>query len=559
MVLDVLRKKYLGEVLLSKKYITKEQLSEALKESLEKKQKIGGLLVQKGYISEDQLLEGLSVSLGVEYKKLDDVDVKREVLDLLQEKVARKYLTVPLEIKNDTLVVAMADPANVIYKDDISRIAGKRLSVVLSSEKEILSFIEKFYVRTSLTDAAAGEEVQEVQELSNEDIDDSEAAPVIKYVNSIFFDAITKKASDIHLEPFEKEVSLRMRIDGNLQSMPAPSKKYYPAIVSRIKIMSDLDISERRLPQDGKCRIKVSGQKIDIRVSIIPTIWGEKIVLRILAKSLFGLKIEKVGFTPTELEFFKEAITAPYGMILVTGPTSSGKTTTLYSALGHINTEDINIMTAEDPVEYETQGINQCHVRADIGLTFASILRTFMRQDPDVILVGEIRDAETAQIAIQAALTGHLVFSTLHTNDTVSTISRMAFMGIESYLLADALNLIIAQRLVRTICPKCKQEKTDVPDEVYEKLGLDRSVKIYHGVGCKACDGTGYKGRTAIFEMLKITKELKGAIAKGATDVELRKIAFDQGLVTLRKAAINKLLEGRTTIDEVFSVTVAEK
>lgn len=559
MVLEILRKKYLGEVLLSKKFVTKEQLSEALKESLEQKQKVGNILVKKGYITEEQLLECLSVSLGVEYYKLEDVDVSRDVLDLIQEKTARKYLTVPLEMKEDGLLVAMADPANVVYKDDIARLVNKKIYVVLSSEKEILSFIEKFYVRTSLAESAAEEEVQEIEELNNDDIEDSESAPVIKYVNSIFFDAISKRASDIHLEPFEREVSLRMRIDGNLHSMPGPSKKYYPAIVSRIKIMSDLDISERRLPQDGKCRIKVSGQKVDVRVSIIPTVWGEKIVLRILAKSLFGLKIEKVGFSEKELEFFKEAITAPYGMILVTGPTSSGKTTTLYSALGHINTEDINIMTAEDPVEYETQGINQCHVRNDIGLTFASILRTFMRQDPDVILVGEIRDKETAQIAVQAALTGHLVFSTLHTNDTVSTISRMAFMGIESYLLADALNLIIAQRLVRTICPKCKREKTNIPDEIYAKLGLDKSVKIYEGTGCKFCDDTGYKGRTAIFEMLKITKELKAAIAKGDTDVELRRIANEQGLVTLRSAAINKLLEGRTTIEEVFAVTLADK
>jgi len=559
MVLEILRKKYLGEVLLSKKFVTKEQLSEALKESLEKKQKIGNILVKKGFITEEQLLECLSVSLGVEYYKLEDIDVSRDVLDLIPEKTARKYLTVPLELKEDGLLVAMADPANVVYKDDIARLVNKKIYVVLSSEKEILSFIEKYYVRTSLAESAAEEEVQEIEELSNDAIEDSESAPVIKYVNSIFFDAISKRASDIHLEPFEREVSLRMRIDGNLHSMPGPSKKYYSAIVSRIKILSDLDISERRLPQDGKCRIKVSGQKVDVRVSIIPTIWGEKIVLRILAKSLFGLKIERVGFSPKELDFFKEAITAPYGMILVTGPTSSGKTTTLYSALGHINTEDINIMTAEDPVEYETQGINQCHVRNDIGLTFASILRTFMRQDPDVILVGEIRDKETAQIAVQAALTGHLVFSTLHTNDTVSTISRMAFMGIESYLLADALNLIIAQRLVRTICPKCRKEKTNIPDEIYAKLGLDKSVKIYEGEGCKFCDNTGYKGRTAIFEMLKITKELKAAIAKGATDVELRQIAYEQGLVTLRSAAINKLLEGKTTIEEVFSVTLAEK
>lgn len=559
MVLEILRKKYLGEVLLSKEYVTKEQLTAALKESLEKKQKVGAILVKKGIITEEQLLECLSISLGVEYRKLENVDVPKDVLDLIQEKVARKYLTVPLELYTDVLVVAMADPANVVYKDDISRLVNKKLSVVLASEKDILSFIEKFYVRRSLKEEIAEGEVQELQDLSNDDVEDTEAAPVIKYVNSIFFDAITKKASDIHLEPFEKEVSLRLRIDGNLQAMPAPSKKYYPAIVSRIKIMSDLDISERRLPQDGKCRIRVSNQKIDIRVSIIPTIWGEKIVLRVLAKSLFGLDIERVGFTQKELTFFKEAITAPYGMILVTGPTSSGKTTTLYSALDHINTEDVNIMTAEDPVEYELKGINQCHVRTDIGLTFASILRTFMRQDPDVILVGEIRDSETAQIAIQAALTGHLVFSTLHTNDTVSTISRMAFMGIESYLLADALNLIIAQRLIRTICPKCKKEKTDVPEEIFGKLGLDKSTKVYEGAGCNACGDTGYKGRTAIFEMLKITKELKAAIAKGSTDVEIRKIADEQGLVTLRNAAIAKLLEGTTTIEEVFSVTAAEK
>ena len=558
MVLEILRKKYLGEVLLSKKYITKEQLSECLKESVETKKRIGSILLKNGYITEDQLLECLSISLGVEYIKLEDLEVPRVVLDLIQEKTARKYLTVPLKVKENTLVVAMADPANVVYKDDIARLVDKKLSIYLSSEREILSFIEKFYVRTSLS-ASEEDDVQEVQELNNDEVGDSDAAPVIKYVNSIFFDAITKKASDIHLEPFEKEISLRMRIDGNLHAMPAPSKKYYSAIVSRIKIMSDLDISERRLPQDGKCRIKVSGQTIDIRVSIIPTIWGEKIVLRILAKSLFGLRIEKVGFTPQELEFFEDAITAPYGMILVTGPTSSGKTTTLYSALGHINREDINIMTAEDPVEYETRGINQCHVRADIGLTFASILRTFMRQDPDVILVGEIRDSETAQIAVQAALTGHLVFSTLHTNDTVSTISRMAFMGIESYLLADALNLIIAQRLVRKICPKCKKEKTNIPDEIYAKLGLDKSVKIYEGEGCRFCENTGYKGRTAIFEMLRITRELKAVIAKGGTDVELRKIAHEQGLISLRNAAIAKLLEGTTTIDEVFSVTLSEK
>ena len=561
MVLEVLRKKFLGEVLLSKQYVTKEQLSECLKESLEKKKRIGNILLEKQYISEQQLNECLAIALGVEYRDLSGADVEQRILDLVPEKIARKYLAVPLEQNGDILVVGMADPANVVYKDELARITNKKLSVVLASEKDVLSFIEKFYVRSSLSKEIGENEIQEAEdedELSDDIEEDTDSAPVIKYVNSIFFDAITKKASDIHLEPFEKEIYLRMRIDGILQQMPAPSKKYYPAIVSRIKIMSDLDIAERRLPQDGKCRIKISDQKIDIRVSIIPTIWGEKIVLRVLAKNVFGLDIERVGFSPQELTFFKEAITAPYGMILVTGPTSSGKTTTLYSALGHINTADINIMTAEDPVEYELKGINQCHVRADIGLDFARILRTLMRQDPDVILVGEIRDTETAQIAIQAALTGHLVFSTLHTNDTVSTISRMAFMGVESYLMADALNLIIAQRLVRTICPNCKKEVT-IPDEIYKKLELDKSCKVYEGQGCKFCDNTGYKGRTAIFEMLRITKDLKDAIARGATDVELRELAAKQGIVSLRKAAIAKLLEGRTTVEEVFNVSMADK
>jgi len=350
-----------------------------------------------------------------------------------------------------------------------------------------------------------------------------------------------------------------MRIDGSLINSIAPQKRYYNAIVSRIKIMSDLDIAERRLPQDGKCRVKVGETKVDIRVSIIPTLWGEKVVLRILSKELFALDIDKIGFSQQELIFFKEAVQAPNGMILVTGPTSSGKTTTLYSALKYINKPDINISTAEDPVEYEIQGINQVHVRSDIGLTFASILRSFMRQDPDVILIGEIRDTETAQIAIQSALTGHLVFSTLHTNDTVSTISRLSFMGIESYLVSDAVNLIIAQRLVRTICPKCKMEMTEVHDTVYEKLGLPNTAKLYKGAGCNACDGSGYRGRVAIFEILKITNSLRRMISSNASELDIKDVAVKEGLVSLRQAAVNKMLEGITTVEEVFSVTSSAK
>lgn len=559
MALDIFRKKYVGEVLLSKQYITKEQLQEAIRESVGKKQKIGEYLISKGYVSEPDFLECLSISLGVQYVKLEDVEVKEDVLVSFDEKNARKYAAFPLSATDNGIVLAMEDPTNVVYKDEIAKITGKKLSVVLASKSDIYSAIERCYVRNSLG-GEGGEEAEinvldEASGIDENDVNDAEAAPVVKYVNSIFFDAVTKKASDIHLEPFEKSISLRMRIDGELRDMHAPAKKYYPAIVSRIKIMSYLDIAERRLPQDGKCRITVLNQRIDVRVSIIPTIWGEKIVLRILAKNVFGLDISRVGFSEQELSFFKDAISAPYGMILVTGPTSSGKTTTLYSALSHINNPDINIMTVEDPVEYELKGINQVNVRPNIGLDFSMVLRTFMRQDPDVILVGEIRDPETAKIAIQAALTGHLVFSTVHTNDTVSTISRMTFMGVEEYLLADALNLIIAQRLVRCICPNCKKEVENVPDQIYKKLGIDKSVKLYTGGGCKLCDNTGYKGRTAIFEMLQITSDMKDAISRGAAYAELRGIAEQHGLVTLREAALKKLKDGVTTIEEVLTTT----
>ena len=483
MLLTALRKKFLGEVLLSEGKITKEQLDAALKEATASKKKLGEVLLEKKLIMEVDLFNALSVSMGVEYCKLSTMDIELSVISTIPEKIARQYLTVPLELRGDELLVAMVDPSNVVYKSDIQSITGLKISAKLATEKDILEFIEKYYVRHALsTDTTVEENADDDKtEQVGESDEDVESAPVVKYVNSMFFDAISKKASDIHLEPFEKSVALRMRIDGSLINSIAPQKRYYNAIVSRIKIMSDLDIAERRLPQDGKCRVKVGDSKVDIRVSIIPTLWGEKVVLRILSKELFALDIDKIGFSPQELIFFKEAVQAPNGMILVTGPTSSGKTTTLYSALKYINKPDINISTAEDPVEYEIQGINQVHVRGDIGLTFASILRSFMRQDPDVILIGEIRDTETAQIAIQSALTGHLVFSTLHTNDTVSTISRLSFMGIESYLVSDAVNLIIAQRLVRTICPKCKMEMTEVHDTVYEKLGIPNNSKLYKG------------------------------------------------------------------------------
>ncbi|MCL2389879.1 MAG: Flp pilus assembly complex ATPase component TadA [Endomicrobia bacterium] len=559
MAISVLKRKDLGETLIARGLITGEQLDACVLKQQETKDSLGNILLKNNYVSKENLLSAMSYCLGVPFLRGNDVKVERNILALMSEKTARRFMILPLSVMDGVLNVAMADPSNVIVKDEIEKILNMKISVSLMDETEIKEAIERYYVRTSLGDDDIGTtpDVSVKDEGLNDDLGDAEAAPVIRYVNSIFFDAAVKKASDIHLEAFEKDVALRMRIDGALKEFPAPQKKYYNAIISRIKIMSDLDIAERRLPQDGKCKIKVNGNKIDVRVSLVPTIYGEKAVLRMLNKGAVSLDVEKIGMSESELKMFKEAISMPYGMILVTGPTSSGKTTTLYAALQYLNTPDLNILTAEDPVEYELKNINQVQIRADIGLTFANVLRTFMRQDPDVILVGEIRDQETAGIAIQAALTGHMVFSTLHTNDSVSTLSRMTFMGIEKYLVADSVNLVMAQRLVRKICPDCKKELTDVPDNVYKSLGLTKDVPIYQGAGCEKCGGSGYKGRTAIFEILGMSREIKELIVSDATDLQIRDKALEQGFVTLRGAAINKLKEGVTTIEEVLSVTIA--
>lgn len=560
MAIAPLRKKYLGETLVAQGVITQAQLNECIDEQSETKEKLGNILLQKGYVTKDVLLNALSYCLGVPYVRSADLQVERDALAVVSERNARRFLIMPISVKDNVLSIAMADPSNVVMKDEIEKIVNMRLSVSLMDETEVKESIERFYVRTSLgsDDNEEGDISAREEEITDGDLGESaEAAPVIRYVNSIFFDAVVKKASDIHLEVFEKDVVLRMRIDGILREFSAPQKKYYNAIVSRIKIMSDLDIAERRLPQDGKCKIKVNGNRVDVRVSMIPTVYGEKVVMRMLNKELFSLDIEKIGMSDHELALFKEAINMPYGMILVTGPTSSGKTTTLYSALKYLNTPDLNILTAEDPVEYELMNINQVHVKADIGLTFASILRSFMRQDPDVILVGEIRDQETAGIAIQAALTGHTVFSTLHTNDSVSTLSRMSFMGIEAFLIADAVNLVMAQRLVRKICPNCKEEVKNLPDNIYEKLNISKDTKIYQGKGCEKCDKSGYKGRTAIFEILYMSRDIRELIVKDATDMEIRDKALEQGFVNLRAAAIKKMIEGVTTVEEVMSVTIA--
>ncbi|MCM8788962.1 MAG: GspE/PulE family protein, partial [Candidatus Omnitrophica bacterium] len=437
----------------------------------------------------------------------------------------------------------------------------KKIKVVKADEKEIFERIDRYYIDTGdLTETIAALE-SDTETTEEVDVNQlkiaAEDAPIVRFVNSIFMQAVEKRATDIHLEPRQDDISMRFRIDGILYEMQPPPKSAYPGIVTRLKIISSLDIGERRLPQDGRIKIVVGSRELDIRVSTLPTIFGEKVVMRLLDRETVLLGMEQLGFEKDELNLFQEALLKPYGMIIVTGPTGSGKTTTLYAGLSFINSPDINIVTIEDPVEYAIPGINQVQVKPKIGLTFPSVLRTLLRQDPDVIMVGEIRDLETAQIAVQASLTGHLVISTLHTNDTVSSITRLHYMGVESYLLADSLNLILAQRLVRKICPSCKEEDPEA-EGFLKKQGvmLEKNVKLYRGRGCQDCDNTGYFGRIAIYELLNITKPIRKVIVEKATEDKIREIAKQQGMMTLRDAAIRKAVAGITTIREALSSTL---
>jgi type IV pilus assembly protein PilB len=564
MTIAPLRKKYLGEILLTENLITREQLRQALAEQQETKERLGAILLKHGFVSEPKLLSALSVSYGLPLVKLSDITVDNEALKLIPEKMARKFSVVPLEKKGDVLQIAMVDPSNVVAVDEIEKETNLKLSIVLSSEQEIKEKIQSCYAGGFIgaSELAEGtvEELnrEDLEGLSKEDLEAADAAPVIKYVNALLFEAVNKRASDIHIEPGEKGVFLRMRFDGSLRECPPPPQKYFSAIISRVKIMANLDIGERRLPQDGKCKIKVGDKKIDVRVSTLPTLYGEKVVMRVLDRTSLSLSLDDIGFSDTDAARFKEALMMPYGMVLVTGPTGSGKTTTLYTGLHFINTPDKNIVTAEDPVEYELEGINQVQVKPAIGLTFANILRSVLRQDPDIIMVGEIRDKETAEIAIQAALTGHLVLSTLHTNDAASSLTRLNYMGIEPFLVADAVQLVMAQRLVRRICPNCKKEQ-EVPPGIVDKLHLpkDEHITFYYGEGCDKCFKTGYRGRIAISETIWLSPGIKKLIMAEAGDIAIKELALKEGTHTLRDQALDKLREGVTTIDEVLTVTMA--
>ncbi|MGD9588352.1 MAG: type IV-A pilus assembly ATPase PilB [Pyrinomonadaceae bacterium] len=614
----------LGEILVRENLVTPEQLRQALDYQRTSGGRLGSNLVKLGIISDDVITSVLSRQYGVPSINLDLFQIEDEVIRLISQEVALKYMVLPVSRNGSTLTLAMADPTNVFAMDDIKFMTGFNVEPAIASEASIQSAVGKYYggsTQIDIFDAAfaidtekaaaalrngrsgknghskngSGPSVIENQKISAEDIDvninnfdfegndaeefelvqeneeidlaqltrESQDAPVVRLVNILMVDSLRRGASDIHIEPYEKDFRIRFRIDGVLYDIMHPPMKLRDPLISRLKIMSKLDISEKRLPQDGRIKIKVKidnrSRELDFRVSTLPTLFGEKVVLRLLDKDKLMLDMTKLGFEPESLEKFQRNISNPYGMVLVTGPTGSGKTNTLYSALQSLNTPETNIMTAEDPVEFNLQGINQVQMKEQIGLNFAAALRSFLRQDPNIILVGEIRDFETAEIAIKAALTGHLVLSTLHTNDAPSTVSRLVNMGIEPFLVATSVNIIQAQRLIRRICSNCKEE-ANIPPEGLIEIGFSADeaadLTLYKGAGCETCLNTGYKGRVGLYETMEVTDDLRELIIIGASSIELRRKAIESGMITLRGSGLAKLRQGITTVEEVVKETV---
>jgi type IV pilus assembly protein PilB len=608
----------LGDILVRENLITSQQLRETLEYQRENGGRLGSNLVKLGFVSDDVVTAVLSRQYGVPSINLDLFQIEKDVIRLISEEVALKYSVLPISKLGATLTMAMADPTNVFAMDDIKFMTGLNVEPVIASESSIQLAIAKYYTGSTGIDifdaafsaeaetagllngngakklgtngfnidtaeglsasdldvsldrfefAGDGEELEVLED--NDEIDlaalarASEDAPVVRLVNVLMVDSLRRGASDIHVEPYEKDFRIRFRIDGVLYDVMHPPLKIRDPLISRLKIMAKLDISEKRLPQDGRIKIKVKidnrSRELDFRVSTLPTLFGEKVVLRLLDKEKLMLDMTKLGFEQESLDKFKRAIANPYGMVLVTGPTGSGKTNTLYSALQSLNTPETNIMTAEDPVEFNLQGINQVQMKEQIGLNFAAALRSFLRQDPNIVLVGEIRDFETAEIAIKAALTGHLVLSTLHTNDAPSTISRLVNMGIEPFLVATSVNIIQAQRLIRRICSECKEE-VSFPHEGLVEIGFTKDeasdLKLYKGKGCTVCNQTGYKGRVGLYEVMEITDELRELIIIGASAMELRRKAIELGMITLRESGLHKIRQGITTIEEVVKETV---
>jgi type IV pilus assembly protein PilB len=592
----------LGEILVRENLISPQHLREALDYQREHGGRLGYNLVKLGLVSDDMITAVLSRQYGIPSVNLELFQIDEHVLRLIPQEVAQKYSVLPLSRVGASLTLAMVDPTNVFAMDDIKFMTGLNVEPVVVAEASIQEAIAKYYGTSREIELASigvdevafesalpnggithadlvsldtidfdTDRTEDVEVLEdNEEIDlttlsrISEDAPVVRLVNVLLVDALRRGASDIHVEPYEKELRIRFRIDGVLYDVMRPPLKMRDALISRVKIMSKLDISEKRLPQDGRIKIKVKvdarSRELDFRVSTLPTLFGEKVVLRLLDKENLMLDMTKLGFEPESLVKFQRNISKPYGMVLVTGPTGSGKTNTLYSALQSLNTVQTNIMTAEDPVEFNLVGINQVQMKEQIGLNFAAALRAFLRQDPNIILVGEIRDFETAEIAIKAALTGHLVLSTLHTNDAPSTISRLMNMGIEPFLVATSVNLIQAQRLIRRVCKDCKREAA-MPPEALMEVGFSaadaKALKTYKGKGCATCNNTGYKGRIGLYEVMEVNDEIRELILIGASSLELRKKAIEDGMITLRESGLQKIRAGLTTLEEVVRETVA--
>lgn len=553
------KKGRLGEILIARGQITPEQLEEALELQKQSGELIGQILIKLGYVTENEVLHALGEQLGLPVVTITDQSVDPVALGQVPSEFAMRHQLIPLRSEDHTITVAMANPLDVQPLDDLRLVTGCEIKPAIASPSEIKRAIEQFYMEKMIQDISEQEaditaeeapDIADLQRMATE-------ALVIQLVNLIIHQAVQERASDIHIEPFERELRVRYRIDGVLREVQAPPKRLHPAIVSRIKILADMNIAERRLPQDGRIQLRVSGRRIDIRVSTIPTLYGESVVMRILDKSMGLLTLEELGMQDQALEQFRRLISVPHGMILVTGPTGSGKSTSLYAALMEIYSVEKKIITIEDPVEYQLPGVNQIQVRPNIGLTFASGLRHIVRQDPDVIMVGEIRDPETADIAINAALTGHLVFSTLHTNDAAGAITRLLDMGVEPYLVASTLIGSIAQRLVRRICTKCKTPTTVRP-EYLRQIGLTpedlNGRTLYAGAGCEECGRTGYKGRIGVFEMLTVDDEIRRMIVERASATVIKQYAVSKGMTTLLGDGREKVLEGISTVDEVLRV-----
>jgi type IV pilus assembly protein PilB len=560
----------LGKVLVAAKLITEDQLQKALLAQKKEGGQLGSVLIKLSIIEEDKLLKFLGQHYGIPAIDLAKTQIDPAVIKIVPVEVVHKYHVIPVKRSGATLSLAMADPTNMFAIDDIKFMTGYEIEPMVASDTAVMTAISKSYDTSSMQLQTVLKDIDSEDKLSvvhEEEVDlnqlkaEVEDAPVVKLANLILTDAIKKKVSDIHIEPYEHSFRVRYRLDGSLYEVMAPPKKLQAALTSRLKIMADLDIAERRLPQDGRIKMRYEDKEVDLRVSSLPCLFGEKIVMRLLDKSNLTLDLTKLGFEVNALENFMKAISSPYGMVLVTGPTGSGKTTSLYSALNYINTIDVNIMTAEDPVEYNLMGINQVQMKDEIGLNFAAALRSFLRQDPDIIMVGEIRDYETAEIGVKAALTGHLVLSTLHTNDAPSTINRLLNMGIEPFLVASSVILILAQRLVRRVCKDCKEvEKVPVPTLV--KAGMLESeapkAVCYKGKGCSTCSDTGYKGRVALYEVMPIGEEVRELILQGASSDEIKKRAIEAGMKTLRKSGLAKVIEGLTTLEEVVDSTFSD-